>query len=233
MDKYLTYRIEDYLTDDEFINSISELEHDHHWSKWLKENPGPAETYYEAKKLIVSLKFKEEEFLNKDSVWDRIDSNTEAKSIDISKASRPTRYLWMGGAIAAGLVLLFISFYQNDNLSVTDTPGFVQEEMILPADSKISNISGEITFERDNWNEERRVQLEGTATFDVTKGVPFIVETPTGSVRVLGTKFTVTSENDAFSVDVEHGKVRVTSGNNSQVLTANMSYRKNVCDVMY
>ncbi len=227
MNKYLTYRIEDYLTDDEFINSITDADHKQKWATWLGDNPEAAKVYYEAKELIQSLKFKEETFLNKDSVWDQIESQTTAKTVELSSTNSPRKYLWVAGAIAAGLALIFVTFFQDRNSAYYESPGLALEEMILPADSKISDISGEVTYEQDNWDKERRVQLDGTATFEVSKGVPFIVETANGSVRVLGTKFTVSSEDDSFSVDVEHGKVRVTSGNNSQVLTANMSFRKN------
>lgn len=227
MNKYLTYRIEDYLTDDEFINSMADAQHQQKWASWLQENPEPAKVYYEARELIQSLQFKEEPFLNKDSVWDQIESQTTAKTVGLSPASSARKYLWVAGAIAAGLALIFVTFFQDNQTLSYDNPGLALESMILPQDSKVTDITGDISYDQDNWNTERRVQLDGTATFEVTKGVPFIVETPNGSVRVLGTKFTVSSEDDSFAVDVEHGKVRVTSGNNSQVLTANMSFRKN------
>ncbi len=227
MNKYLTYRIEDYLTDDDFINSIADSQHQQKWVNWLQENPEPAKVYYEARELIQSLQFKEEQFQNKDSIWDRIESQTTAKTVELSSASSSREYFWVAGAIAAGLTLIFVTFYQNNHTLSYNSPSLALESMILPEGSKVTEMTGDISYDHDNWGTERRVQLDGTATFEVTKGVPFIVETPNGSVRVLGTKFTVSSKDDSFAVDVEHGKVRVTSINNSQVLTANMSFRKN------
>ena len=227
MNKYLTYRIEDYLTDDDFINSVADAQHPQKWAKWLEENPEPAKVYYEARELIQSLQFKEEQFLNKDLVWDQIERQTTAKTMELSPASSSRKYFWVAGAIAAGLALIFVTFFQDNQTLSYDRPSLALESMILPEGSKVTELTGDISYDQDNWDTERRVQLDGTATFEVTKGVPFIVETPNGSIRVLGTKFTVSSEDDSFAVDVEHGKVRVTSGNNSQVLTANMSFRKN------
>ena len=227
MNKYLTYRIEDYLTDDEFINSITDANHKQKWTEWLGDKPEQAKVYYEARELIQSLKFKEEAFTGKDSVWERIEHQTNAKSVELSTSTNPRRYIWIAGAIAAGLALIFVTFFQESSSLPYDNPGLALESMILPEDSKVTAITGNISYDQDNWETERRVQLDGSATFEVTKGVPFIVETPNGTVRVLGTKFTVSSKGDSFAVDVEHGRVRVTSGNNSQVLTANMSFRKN------
>lgn len=60
---------------------------------------------------------------------------------------------------------------------------------------------------------ERKVKLTGEAFFDVAKDAahPFIIETGTGSVKVLGTSFNVRDfkTEGTMSVDVVTGKVRV------------------------
>jgi ferric-dicitrate binding protein FerR (iron transport regulator) len=126
------------------------------------------------------------------------------------------------------MFLLFIYQGYKTQLDDISTGSLAATEMTLPAGSVITDIDGTVDFDKTDWGSERHVQLSGTATFEVTKGVPFIVETDNGQVRVLGTKFTVTSEGDQFSVDVDHGKVRVTSGSRTQILTDQMSYHKNM-----
>lgn len=54
------------------------------------------------------------------------------------------------------------------------------------------------------------VYLEkGEAYFEVVKGNPFLIETPYGNVRVLGTKFTVKSNKNLFEVRCFEGKVAI------------------------
>ncbi len=61
--------------------------------------------------------------------------------------------------------------------------------------------------------EERRVRLDGEAFFDVKTDAnhPFVIETPSGTVQVLGTRFNVNDYADAdrMQVQVESGKVKV------------------------
>jgi transmembrane sensor len=70
---------------------------------------------------------------------------------------------------------------------------------------------------------ERRVRLvEGEAFFTVTKDKahPFIVETPSGSVRVTGTRFDVRAENvSELEVTVAEGSVQVRPGESSGTST--------------
>ncbi len=229
-DKYLPYRIEDLLADDEFIHATLDKEE---WNSLLRSyqsQPDIIKRFEDAKAMMVSLRFKEELFSNKDLVWARIDESTTAKEVQMTEETANTSYkwTWIAGAIAAGLALLLTVqslFPTNDVVSYHDMVNV--PSMTLPAGSIVSDISGDLTVDESIWSEERKISLKGTATFEVTKGVPFVVSTPNGSIRVLGTKFTVSSEGSALIVNVAHGKVRVTSGNNSQILTDNMGFRKN------
>ena len=58
---------------------------------------------------------------------------------------------------------------------------------------------------------DRRVWLEGLAFFAITRHPdrPFIVETPAGQVRVLGTRFSLRAEQETLSVSVVEGRVAV------------------------
>lgn len=60
----------------------------------------------------------------------------------------------------------------------------------------------------------RKIALKGNAFFEITKQAerPFIIETQTAIIEVLGTSFNVkSSDENAFSLAVRHGKVKVTS----------------------
>lgn len=61
---------------------------------------------------------------------------------------------------------------------------------------------------------KREISLQGNAFFEITKQSerPFIIETQTVTIEVLGTSFNVKSRDDnSFSLSVRHGKVKVTS----------------------
>ncbi|RZS93256.1 FecR family protein [Aquimarina brevivitae] len=128
-------------------------------------------------------------------------------------------------AVAASLAILFALLFFNptetfetsygEKLTVTLPDG---SEMILNATSKAS-------FNADNWNENRVVDLSGEAYFKVKKGSKFTVETENGQVWVLGTQFTVQSLNDFFEVSCFEGKVRVEDAKHKRILTQGMAYR--------
>ena len=87
------------------------------------------------------------------------------------------------------------------------------------------NSNSTLSFINDN-ADYRKVCLNGEALFDVAKDKsrPFIVETQRNSIKVLGTKFDVSSYDDSqfFTVKLYDGKVEVTdlSQNSLDVLVS-------------
>lgn len=82
-----------------------------------------------------------------------------------------------------------------------------------------------LSYENDLKGATRNVQLKGMAFFDVQRDEahPFVIETPQGEVKVLGTSFEVSAyEKDNFErVTVSTGKVSFTSRKANVVLTKN------------
>lgn len=73
------------------------------------------------------------------------------------------------------------------------------------------------------WAAERIIELEGEALFQVSKGVPFIVNTPNGNITVLGTQFNVRAWGNNLYVECYEGSVQVRSDNQQTILTAQES----------
>lgn len=77
------------------------------------------------------------------------------------------------------------------------------------------NENSKITVPSTFAEEQRLVQLEGEAYFEVARNPesPFIVETDAATVQVLGTKFDVlaSDKNERIRVAVSEGKVRLTN----------------------
>ena len=226
-DKYLQYQIEELVQDDDFIKYIQESANQDSWDRWLNEHPQVSSKILEAKQLIKAMQFEGDSFDRKEAVWQKINADT-AGALP-SDAGIMKYYIWGAMAIAASLALLFLirttngdmiqSHYNNTDLL---------SHIVLPDESYIDlREASKISYDKANWKNKREISLEGTATFEVVKGVPFVVETKNGSVKVLGTNFTVSSEGDAFSVIVNRGKVQVESNGINQILTAGMGFVKN------
>ncbi len=87
---------------------------------------------------------------------------------------------------------------------VVEAVADVQKEVALADNSKVwVNSGSRITYSEDFGGSERRVKLEGEAYFEVERDEtkPFVVETGSLDVRVLGTKFNV-EENLALGTTV-------------------------------
>ena len=84
-----------------------------------------------------------------------------------------------------------------------------------------------LTYNRITWLWERKLQLFGKASFEVTKGKTFTVNTEAGAVTVLGTKFLVDQQGKKMFVNCEEGSVKVETAVGKRTLVAGESVR---CD---
>lgn len=84
------------------------------------------------------------------------------------------------------------------------------------------NADSEITFPSSFDGKERKVLAKGELFFDVTedKVNPFVVETPTGKIRVLGTAFNMYCYKDEVTMTtLVRGKIAYSLGTDSVILT--------------
>lgn len=94
---------------------------------------------------------------------------------------------------------------------------------VLPDDSSVLLNSGSsVEYKKWNWNNERKLKLDGEAFFKVAKGKKFEVATELGNVTVLGTQFNVKNRNKRLDVSCYEGKVQVTYQNQQIILTKGM-----------
>jgi ferric-dicitrate binding protein FerR (iron transport regulator) len=140
---------------------------------------------------------------------------------------RPLHTNWTIG-IAASIILLFGLFAIFDDKTITAETGFGESKSIVLLDGSevILNSKSKITYNEDNWKENRTLQLEGEAYFKVAKGKTFIVETDNGSVTVFGTQFNVNSTEDYFDVVCYEGKVGVKTTKYNHILMPNDAVRR-------
>jgi len=115
-------------------------------------------------------------------------------------------------AVAASVIITFALFYALTAESHFKTGFGEQLAVVLPDNSKAQlNSNSTIDFKSFNWKNNRELDLNGEAFFDVEKGKSFKVITEDGVVEVLGTEFNVIARDHYFEVRCQEGKVKVTS----------------------
>lgn len=116
-------------------------------------------------------------------------------------------------AVAASIVALIsigslMRFY-SVKIETTASQHTVAE---LPDQSKVNlNAQSSLTYYPMWWKINRLVKLEGEGFFEVEKGQKFIVSSPKGNTRVVGTSFNIFAREDVYKVTCITGSVKVKS----------------------
>jgi len=139
---------------------------------------------------------------------------------------QPKERYWL--RIAAVLVIGLALWYGLGDHSgvVLDATAGQQLVHELPDRSKVQlNAGSRLTYKEKNWQDDRSLQLQGEAFFDVEKGATFQVETTLGTVQVLGTEFNVRQRNGLFQVRCVEGRVAVEVLGQTKELTPGQGQR--------
>ncbi len=151
----------------------------------------------------------------------------EAKIIEIPQPSAvPTivnrksqivnrKWLAVAAAVLLGVVGIWW-FTREDNFSFTDTAYQTKvgenKEVKLPDGSVVTlNAMSKLGFAAADWQDGRKVALDGEAFFKAKKGKTFTITTDQGSVQVVGTIFNVYARGEELEVKCSEGKVQVTN----------------------
>ncbi|HNW50680.1 MAG TPA: FecR family protein [Prolixibacteraceae bacterium] len=116
-------------------------------------------------------------------------------------------YVAIGSIASAACLLLFLLYFAYSDVTYTGVVG-KNTTVYLPDKSKVILTSdSQIKFPKLFLT--RSVSLRGEAYFEVEKGSKFSVKTPNGEVNVLGTRFSVSDNEDGFVVYCFEGRVGV------------------------
>lgn len=138
------------------------------------------------------------------------------KRDDSKKKSKQIRFstFWKY-AVAASVLFALTFFYFNyspKNLEKYETTYGETKKVVLPDGSVATlNSSSILSFDKDDWKNNRTIALQGQCYFEVTEGKPFTVDFGDGSVAVLGTTFEVKSRANGFRVKCFSGRVAVSN----------------------
>lgn len=171
--------------------------------------------------LLKGLEFKT---FDQKGAWEKVDAKlVDEKEIKVIKMKF---YRNVAAACAILLVGLAGFWFLNRTSfeSVSNTAG-TPKEISLPDGSKVWLASNSTLEYNSDFENERALNLEGEAFFDVARDEahPFIISTEFGEVEVLGTAFNIEVEAEGAVVSVEHGKVAVRNDGGEVKLTAGES----------
>lgn len=125
--------------------------------------------------------------------------------------------LMLGSSLAAAAVVAFLFFPSRPATQSTSVVSpLAQRQAITLADGSRVELNAHTSLQIEIDQKNRHVRLaDGEAYFSVAKDAsrPFIVETPSGAVRVTGTVFNVRADAEAkLEVTVVEGSVQVRAG---------------------
>ncbi len=128
---------------------------------------------------------------------------------------------WMLKIAASFVVLLGLTFAYINFSSTTEKALYASNTSFeLPDNSKVVlNAGSEIEYHKWNWNNNRKLELNGEAYFRVAKGQKFEVITNLGKVTVLGTQFNVKARENRFDVSCYEGRVKVNYQRTTVIIT--------------
>lgn len=228
------YHIEDLLANEEFIEWVVRptKESDLYWSNLIENLPERREDFFEARRIIASLKFRESE-------PDQLLFNRTLQNILNDKLSPTHRRLHSNNTVArlsfylinraAAIILIVVSlglaywfaqrqFGQNKVVEtghwvIKENPKGQKSTFFLPDSSRVTlNSESQLRFKSD-FLENRHLELDGEAYFEVTNrdNSNFIVTTGNINTVVIGTSFNVRAYDDeeSASISLNSGRVAI------------------------
>ncbi|PQJ34943.1 hypothetical protein BSZ35_10345 [Salinibacter sp. 10B] len=149
----------------------------------------------------------------------RADDHNPADRSSARPSAQQRRWRW-GSAVAVLLVLAVAGWWWMRPLSVRTAPGATVTHTLPDGSTVELNADSRLAYDRTFstvsllQSERRLVRLRGEAFFEVEDGVrPFVVQTPTAQIEVVGTSFSVNSrvdEEEGTLVALAEGQLRVT-----------------------
>jgi transmembrane sensor len=133
-----------------------------------------------------------------------------------------SKWMKIGAVFVVMLCLAF--FFKTTSATTVIAENGKKTSFSLPDNSQIVLNSGsQIHYKKWDWDDNRKLDLDGEAYFKVAHGKKFEVDTQLGTVTVLGTQFNVKNRKDRFDVSCYEGRVKVSCKNQEVLLTQGMS----------
>lgn len=208
------------------------MEKDYLIDKWLNEGLTDEEMNYfrqredseELMAIIENAKLFKASNFSEVADFDTFHAKLRREKKSPNKLSWVKPLLRVAAVLVAG-VALFYFLFNDDTVQIKTLAGEKRQLELPDASTVVVNALSTISYESDSWNENRVIELEGEAFFDVTKGSSFDVNTSAGTVTVLGTEFNVKQRDGFFEVKCFEGSVQVLTAAQNEILEQGEHFR--------
>ena len=195
-------------------------------AKWLEGKITPEELQklqqiYNLELLEQTLKRQEAfeiETVSNETMWKDFEKKIGTQPLQPSSKNR----IWFLILVIVLFSLLGSWFYfsnKNNGQEIQTPPAKTETKLYADGTQIHLSPNSKIEYDEAAWLEQRIIQLDGQAYFNVAKGNPFIVKTEQGTVEVLGTQFDIWEMGDMMQVQCYEGSVRVSTGSQSITLS--------------
>src|SRR5688572_20393879 len=193
---------------------------------WARNDPQHAELLETSRRAWDAAEPGTREW-NVDVAWHNVAEKMQAPiAIPIDYARSKRSRAWLIPAIAAAVVLLIAGPWMYSSLTrfskdATFTTAAGEQRMIRLVDGSVARLAENSSL-RFNRRLPRQVWLEGKVFLAVAeRAVPFVVHTPAGEARVLGTRFELHADATTMRLAVLEGRVALlTEAGAEQVVSA-------------
>lgn len=146
---------------------------------------------------------------------------TPKKAAPIRSISRTKFFSIAAMFCLIALTGIYLIFFNTSNVTVYETAYGETQSITLPDGSTvILNAGSSLQFSKNDWDENRTVDLDGEAFFKVETGNTFDVQTSLGTISVLGTEFNVKNRGTVLTTACFEGSVIVNTSNIERILSA-------------
>lgn len=168
----------------------------------------------ENKILDTASHLQMEDNKTQDQIWNELHSKLQSNK---SKRKPKSKILYLTFAAAASVIIGFFILNSLINETIIHQTTIADYKTVkLPNGSEvILSPDSELAVFEKNWKNKRELTLKGEALFNVTKGVPFVVNFESGKVKVLGTSFRIKARGEIQSVNCSEGKIEISNNKSS------------------
>ena len=166
------------------------------WNMSMKDDPYEAEEAF--LHHVEKMKKKAGDF-TMDEAPDQSSRTSHEKKIRLWSYSAAAVVLVIAGVLVFKHFIGSAPKANEEKISEVSTKKGSKSKLVLPDGTLVwLNAGSKLSYKKDFGNAHREITLVGEAFFDVVKmpGLPFVIETNTIEVRVLGTSFNVKSYPD-------------------------------------
>ena len=218
---------------DAFPDSSESDSSDTNWEAWAKQSAAHRRAVHEARQTVQTMQFAAPSVDPDvvDTAWARFDSARSAATSPPaeqgSRRRRPPRrrarstaqrtgYAWAAAALLAvmALTIFLVRGYDRTSAEQTVRTAYGERTTVAVTDDIRATLAGNSTL-RYGEDAPHQLTLEGEARFEVEPRAdteaPVTVQTPDGTVRVMGTTFTVSHWDATTDVVLASGVVKVTA----------------------